>query len=310
MAQNIKPLLTIAIPTYNRSQYLGLCLDHICSQLTALVKVVVRDNHSYNYDVDAFMKPYIDKYNVSLYKNPINVGGDANIAKLFEFCETQWLWVIGDDDYIRSDAINVVLDIINKHSDAIYIKFNSLYKGKVQGLKGFAEAMTPHTAFAYSFFTSECVFNMNNNEEDIYYHYQALSSYSGQIIRVMKHLILHDEARCLFLDIPILEEHGGDVSWNRIDIVPQQLFLIYEFWDQRDILRNNVFKDIANYCLVYIDSSDLSLSKKLHYYFMLIKTCGVMNLLRYNKVSIIRIPLRLLLSKKMYLRIKRIFRKR
>ena len=66
--QNNK-LLTIAIPTYNRRAYLEECLNHICPQLNDKVKVVVRDNKSFNYDFDEFITPYKEKYGVEAYQN-------------------------------------------------------------------------------------------------------------------------------------------------------------------------------------------------------------------------------------------------
>ena len=81
-----KPILTIGIPTYNRSNYLKQCLDYICSQITDEVLVVVRDNCSTNYDFWAFIDPYVKKYGVKAYKNITNIGGDANTARLFEEC--------------------------------------------------------------------------------------------------------------------------------------------------------------------------------------------------------------------------------
>ena len=104
-------LLTIAIPTYNRQGYLQECLDRICPQLTKEVELVVRDNCSDNYDFPGFIKQY-EKYCITFCQNKVNIGGDANIARLYEECNTPWIWVIGDDDCIRNDAVEAVLKII------------------------------------------------------------------------------------------------------------------------------------------------------------------------------------------------------
>lgn len=307
MASDKSKLLTIGIPTYNRSNYLKSCLDHICSQLTDEVQVIVRDNCSNNYDFDTFIEPYVTQFGVKPVKNNINVGGDANVAKIFETCDTKWLWVIGDDDYISEGVVSKVLSVLKNNPEAIYIKFNSVYQGESFGLDGFAKAMTPETAFAYSFFTSECLNNIDKTKDYIYWHYLSLSTRCPQIIRVMKYLEDNKDGQCLFLKDEILETHGGDNTWNKIDIVPYQSIIFDYFRKNKSVLNDNVFREIARYCLVFIDSADISWSDKWYYYKLIIVKYGLLNILRYNYIQVFRIPARHIFSKKLYNNIKKIF---
>ena len=297
-------LLTIAIPTYNRRDYLKKCLDHICPQLTDDVVLIVRDNCSNNYDFFSFIKPYVEKYGVLPLQNKVNIGGDANIARIYEECETKWLWVIGDDDYILNGAINLVLEIITNNPSTIYIKFHSEFAGATMGIKGFASAMKKPAAFGMSYFTSECLVNSEIIKDDLYWHYRYLSLYNAQILRIMRNLINHPGNTCLFLNDELLENHGLDISWNHMDIVPYQALIFDLFREQRKILKDNVFKDIIKACFVYIDMSDISVRDKLYYYFLFIYKYGFFNVLRYNYKQLFRIPLRRILNKKMYEKIK------
>lgn len=306
MASETRKLLTIGIPTYNRSCYLKECLDHICPQLTEEVQLIVRDNCSNNYDFFTFIKIYEKEYGVISVQNKINVGGDANVAKLFEYCETKWLWVIGDDDYILDGAVNKVLEMIKQNPDAIYVKFNSIFEGETVGIKGFANAMRPYSAFAYSFFTSECINNIEQTKDYIYWHYQSLSTRCPQIIRVMKYLVDHQEGKCVFYRDLLLEIHGSDLTWSRFDIVPYQSIIFDYFRKQRKILRNNVFKEIVGYCFVFIDSAEISWKDKWYYYRLYVNKFGLINILRFDFVQVVRIPLRLLLPKKLYKSVKRL----
>jgi len=304
-----KKILTIGIPTYNRPEYLKECLEHICPQITDDIYVIVRDNCSSNYDVKEFIKPYVEKYHVKVYVNNTNIGGDANTARIFELCDTCWLWIIGDDDYLAPGAISQVLDTIKNQTDCIYIKFNSRYAGKVYGIEGFASAMHERGAFGYSFFTSECIYNLDITNHNMFWHYRYLSTYSSQVIRVMHDLIEDGSRSCLFLNEQVLEKHGEEISWSRVGIVPWQLTIIDEFWEQRKLFRNNIFRDIASYTMVYVDSSNLPHSKKRYLYRQIISRIGIVYLLRFNFVQIVRIPLRKVLPLSVYKRFKDILRR-
>lgn len=304
-----KPILTIGIPTYNRSNYLKNCLDHICYQKTKDVLVVVRDNCSTNYDFWDFIEPYVKNYGVEAHRNNTNIGGDANIARLFEDCETDWLWVIGDDDYINEGAVDLALGVITNHQESVYIKFNAPYIGETIGIEGFCEAMKPRGAFAYSFFTSECINNVRLTRNMMYWHYRYLSTFCAQVLRVIKYLTLEADGKCYFTNEKVLLEHGGDVTWSRVDIVPFQLLIFDIFRDHKRLFRDNIFKAITSYCFVYIDSSDLSVKDKLYYYSLFIHKFGLINTIRYNSIQLVRIPLRVFLNKKQYDKLKQLVRR-
>lgn len=306
---NKKPILTIGIPTFNRSHYLKDCLDHICPQLNEDVCVVVRDNCSTNYDFERFISPYVEEYGVIAKNNKVNIGGDANVARLFECCDTRWLWVIGDDDYISNNAVRIVLNTIKEHDNGIYIKFNSPYVGETRGLEGFCNAMKPKGAFAASFYTSECINNMDLTKNYMHWHYRYLSTSTAQILKVIKFLNDNNEASCFFSSEGVIQEHGADITWNHFAIVPYQALTFDIFRNCRKRLNSSVFKAITSYCLVYIDSADISIRDKFYYHFLFWYKFGIINILHYNFVQIIRIPLRVLLKGSWYEGLKRILRR-
>jgi glycosyltransferase involved in cell wall biosynthesis len=60
---------------------------------------------------------------VRLVRNRFNVGGDANILKCFELCETEYLWILGDDDEPLPDAVETVLSRIGDHPETLFYNF-------------------------------------------------------------------------------------------------------------------------------------------------------------------------------------------
>lgn len=297
MAQNLEPILTIAIPTYNRKNELEQCLRCIIPQLNSRIKVIVRDNCS-EYDAELIVSKFKSPF-IHFIKNTVNIGGDANIARLFEYCDTDWLWVLGDDDYLLPDSVTRVLKCIDENKEVIYIKYNSPYIGKTKGLNGFLKAMEPRSAFANSFFTSECIYRIKGCENDIFYHYKYLSCMCGQIVRIIYHL-MEKEDECLFLPDRLLEIHGAEISWNRLNFVLSQGLLFDLMLDNKKLMKDNIIKDYGTYSLHYIDSAKVPFSKKLYTIKLLISRLGFWYILKNHYPQLFRIPLVRILPSSVY----------
>jgi abequosyltransferase len=116
-AQKENILLTIAIPTYNRSGYLDECLNHICSQLKGYedrVELVVSDNCSTD-STGEVVKRYIDKgYPVIYRRNPENIGSDNNFIKCFKEAMGKYVLLMGDDDILLEGSLSRILNVLER----------------------------------------------------------------------------------------------------------------------------------------------------------------------------------------------------
>lgn len=106
-------LLTIAIPTYNRSQSLALLLTSICQQVKvsqiAQLEVLVFDNCSPD-DTTEVCMPFVSNYGFVRYiRHETNIGADNNFVSAFNAANGKYLWVIGDDELLFDGAIDWVL---------------------------------------------------------------------------------------------------------------------------------------------------------------------------------------------------------
>lgn len=112
---NEKFLFTISIPTFNRAQYLDLCLGQICKQLPgneALVELLVSDNHSEDATSDVVRK-YIDQGSPVRYiKNNENIGGDRNFIQCFQQAKGKYVLLLGDDDVLLDGALNKIISVL------------------------------------------------------------------------------------------------------------------------------------------------------------------------------------------------------
>ncbi|MGA3050075.1 MAG: glycosyltransferase family 2 protein, partial [Terracidiphilus sp.] len=113
-AQNEKPLLTIAIPTYNRARYLRELLSVLFDQLIdqPQVELIISDNASPD-ETPALLEEFRQRGLQFLYiRNETNIGADGNILQCFEQAHGKYVWVLSDDDVVVSGGIASILSYI------------------------------------------------------------------------------------------------------------------------------------------------------------------------------------------------------
>lgn len=109
-------LLTIAIPTYNRAQYLDQCLSQICKQVrkyNEYVELIVSDNCSSD-DTAEVVKKHVDNANEIVYiRNEENIGMDNNFIRCFLEARGKYVWIFGDDDVLLDGALQKIIDVLS-----------------------------------------------------------------------------------------------------------------------------------------------------------------------------------------------------
>lgn len=163
-----KSILTIAIPTYNRIEQLRRTLTSLIPQLDDRCYLMILDNNS-DKNVADEISSILNELPTTQYsaiRNRVNVGADLNIFRCFEYCHTQWLWTLSDDDEIESDAIKTIFQHINCYPNAININFYSphvLHKKRetteiFYGQDGLIDSID---SFGANIFISANIYNMS-----------------------------------------------------------------------------------------------------------------------------------------------------
>ena len=120
--------LTIAIPTFNRKKSLDLTISNlkkIKATDSERVNIFISDNNS-EYPVEEILDKHGLRDIVSYRSNKYNFGLGANIMECFRRSDSEWLWVLGDDDMVTSKAISTVLNLIDQADrHVIGINFSS-----------------------------------------------------------------------------------------------------------------------------------------------------------------------------------------
>jgi abequosyltransferase len=119
------PLLTICIPTYNRADCLRALLDVLQAELTTqpgLVRVVIGDNGSTDVTPEITRAFAAQVPDTRVLRHAQNLGPDENFCRCIAEVETEYFWIIGDDDLPQRGLISVLLTMLKQASpDLVYI---------------------------------------------------------------------------------------------------------------------------------------------------------------------------------------------
>jgi glycosyltransferase involved in cell wall biosynthesis len=108
------PLLSFAIPTYNRAKCLDRLLGALLLQLRGedRVELIVSDNASTD-NTQAVVEDYRQQgLDIRYLHNETNLGAGFNVLQCFKQAAGKYVWVFGDDDLIAPGTLKRVLDAL------------------------------------------------------------------------------------------------------------------------------------------------------------------------------------------------------
>ena len=102
------PILTIAIPTYNRFETVCANIKLLVPQMSPDVCLLVIDNASTDgtRDLNDWVRANHPDASIRVIRNVTNVGAGANVTRSFELVDTPWVWTLSDDDPVHPDAVD------------------------------------------------------------------------------------------------------------------------------------------------------------------------------------------------------------
>lgn len=123
-----KPLVSVAVITYNMVGYLPQLLDSILKQkVNFAYEIVVDDDHSPDNSREVlyeYQRKYPDKFVLSLRDN--NVGGSRNMYGVLKQCKGKYIAILeGDDWWETDDKLQYQFDFMESHPEYIGMYCNS-----------------------------------------------------------------------------------------------------------------------------------------------------------------------------------------
>lgn len=212
--------MTIVIPTYNRNEILLKNICHLLPQLTSQCKLLIIDNHSDVY-VSETLLPVLNEFpdvRCEIVRNRVNIGAVANILRSFEMCQTEWLWILSDDDTVRPDAIATILEYTDLYPDSLYFNFSSeLYsRDDLFITKGSEEFIEKLDSFWNALFISTGVYKTSAIVSNLRVAYTYAYSQAPQFVILLTSL--DRDGSCVFSNRRI-------VTWNPPHIEQQWSFV-------------------------------------------------------------------------------------
>lgn len=120
---NILPLISICIPTYNRSFYLNNLLANLYlldKDNKDFIEVCVSDNHSTD-QTQAIISQWRNKLLIKDVIQDENIGGNRNIIEVTRIASGRWILIIGDDDEIVVNQFKVLLKYLQELDCANFV---------------------------------------------------------------------------------------------------------------------------------------------------------------------------------------------
>ncbi|MXV51705.1 glycosyltransferase [Pedobacter sp. HMF7647] len=137
MASVLKdPLLTISIPTYNRSLFLNRSLEYIEREIGFKeypIELIISDNCSTDNTYEIIEKYVKRGLTIRYLRNNENKGPDYNIAQCYAEANGKYVLTLGDDDVLYEGAISRILEILGSENEygVVFIQSSAFKEGVV-----------------------------------------------------------------------------------------------------------------------------------------------------------------------------------
>lgn len=219
---NNNKLLSICIPTFNRKDELKICLDRLLENNFDVneVEIIIVDNNS-NYDIYEELKEYQDKNSlIKVFKNSVNIGGNANIVRCLEYATGDWIWFLGDDDKPYDYSISLIIKSLKNITPNIkLIKFSSSL-GKVNEdciisvFNDLLNLIKDNSFFPNMLFMSTCVVNRKYYLDNIIDVFANLYACAPHILLPITSLSKNSQnCSILFSKNFICEWGDSEITW-------------------------------------------------------------------------------------------------
>lgn len=145
-AMDTEPLVTIAIPTYNRAFFLDEALQSVLAQTYRKLEILVSDNASTDGTSD-IVRRYSQDERVHYQRHENNCGMVANWNSCLERAQGEFFFLLSDDDLLEKQAIQRLLEefkddsVVMAYSRYILVQADNNVRG-ISGLSPYAETGT------------------------------------------------------------------------------------------------------------------------------------------------------------------------
>lgn len=165
-----KPIVSVAVITYNMARYLPQLLDSILMQkVNFSYEIVVDDDHSPDCSREIlldYQRRYPDKFVLSLRDS--NIRGSRNMYGVLRQCRGKYIAILeGDDWWECDDKLQYQFDFMEQHSEYIGMYCNSWCElSTTESIRRVRRDIQAPMVFSYEDFQKEHFFDRLPNSTD------------------------------------------------------------------------------------------------------------------------------------------------
>ncbi|WP_207492030.1 glycosyltransferase family 2 protein [Aridibaculum aurantiacum] len=242
----MKPTLTIAIPTYNRLDKVKRALSKLQSQIGDNVCVKIFDNASAP-PVAENVKGFDS---LEIFTSSVNVGLSGNFLRCFEYCETDWLWILSDDDIPLDNAVEIILDTIQANNKAVFINFFSElsrsepFPNRYETCVGISQLVSSLRSFSNLLLISTSIYKASELKSSIKAGYYFSTTIAPHLAILFDYLTGNENAEIVYSNNSIVHYQAPTTGshWNIVNLNKGVSDLVLQIRNESD--RRNLFKKI------------------------------------------------------------------
>lgn len=255
------PLLTIAIPTFNRASYLEQTLHQLQKEISENriknVEIIVSDNASPDGTGEVVNHFISIGLPIRYVRNAENIGSDANIAQCFNQSNGKYVLILGDDDLFVDGGLRDLLKNLHaKQYGVVCLKsygFDADFRTEYPGLFGRNKIYISVGSFLSSIgslmtLISGCVIN-----KSLLSHIDA-NDYCGENL-VQAHLVIQAACRAnrnLFIDRYLMAcKRNNSGGYDFAKVFVENVGNILDSYVGNGLSKNNVLAIERKFILTY-----------------------------------------------------------
>ncbi len=127
-----KPLITIAIPSYNAEKTIEQCLTSALSQDWENLEIIVSDDASCDL-TPSILKRFVDN-RLKVICQPINLGLNENFRFCLSLARGSYITFLSSDDYLSKNSISERYRLFRKYPEASIACSDAKWEGDRSGL--------------------------------------------------------------------------------------------------------------------------------------------------------------------------------
>ena len=254
----MQPLLTIAIPTYNRPQKLRELFDSFLEEIveTNLCKIEVLIFDNSDEKIADKNRILFEHDNILYEKNSENLEYQGNLVKCLSHAKGSFIWVVSDDDEICTDILPqllktllalkntkvncIMLSVLNSDGLGITKVTNTSYYWKCKNGDNINSLLSKNNILPFILFSSAIIRNHQNIKDisfDTSIHFE-----DNDFIQIPLYLSIIGKGSLHFFEDVVLKYNAtGDIRFNIENMFNSMLFVI-NFYSGLGLITTNTYK--------------------------------------------------------------------